>query len=40
MDCGYSLEPPLYFVQKYEKYPISLSENFPFFGCKKFNIFE
>ena len=30
----------LCFEQKYEKYQNFLSENFPVFGCKIFNIFE
>ena len=30
----------LCFEKKYEKYQNFLSENFPFFGCKIFNIFE
>ena len=30
----------LCFEQKYEKYQIVLSENFPFFGCKIFKLFE
>ena len=44
IDCGYSLESPsthnLCFKQKYEKISDFLSENFNFFGGKKFNIFE
>ena len=30
----------LCFEQEYEKYQNFLFENFPFFGCKIFNIFE
>ena len=49
IDCGYLLEwgeavltstYHLCFEQKYEKYQIFLSENFPFSGCKIFNIVE
>ena len=34
IDCGYSLEPPLCFGQKYEKYQNFLSENFQFLVVK------
>ena len=48
IDCGFSTEPPrrsneyhnLCFEQKYKKCQNFLSENFPVFGCKIFNIFE
>ena len=40
IDCGYSLEPPHVFEQKYENYKNFLSENFQFFGIKISSIFE
>ena len=47
MDCGFWLAKAvltnthnLCFEKKYEKYKIFLSENFPFFCCEIFNIFE